>query len=81
MKNLYVGNLPHRTSEAELRNVFEAQGTIEKITLLTDRDTGRSGVSALSKWPMPVKATRRSRRSTAPTWADGLDHQYGQTGV
>ena len=42
MKNLYVGNLPHSTTEAELRNIFEAHGVIEKITLVTDRDTGRS---------------------------------------
>jgi RNA recognition motif-containing protein len=42
MKNLYVGNLPHSTTEAELRNVFEAHGVVEKITLVTDRDTGRS---------------------------------------
>jgi len=42
MKNLYVGNLPHSTTDAELRTVFEAHGTVEKITLVTDRDTGRS---------------------------------------
>ena len=42
MKNLYVGNLPHNTTEAELRNIFEAHGAVEKITLVTDRDTGRS---------------------------------------
>jgi len=42
MKNLYVGNLPHSTTEAELRNIFEPHGAIEKITLVTDRDTGRS---------------------------------------
>ena len=42
MKNLYVGNLPHTVSEAELRNLFEAHGTVERITLVTDRDTGRS---------------------------------------
>jgi len=42
MKNLYVGNLPHNTSEAELRNVFEAHGTVEKVNLVTDRETGRS---------------------------------------
>ena len=42
MKNLYVGNLPHTTTEAELRNLFEAHGAVEKITLVTDRDTGRS---------------------------------------
>ena len=42
MKNLYVGNLPHSTTETELRNVFEAHGAVEKVTLVTDRDTGRS---------------------------------------
>lgn len=42
MKNLYVGNLPHSTTESELRNLFEAHGAVEKITLVTDRDTGRS---------------------------------------
>jgi len=42
MKNLYVGNLPHSTSEAELRNLFETHGAVEKVTLVKDRDTGRS---------------------------------------
>lgn len=42
MKNLYVGNLPHSTTETELRNVFEAHGPVEKVTLVTDRETGRS---------------------------------------
>jgi RNA recognition motif-containing protein len=42
MKNLYVGNLPHSTTEAELRNVFEPHGAVEKVSLVTDRDTGRS---------------------------------------
>lgn len=42
MKNLYVGNLPHSTTETELRNLFETHGAVEKITLVTDRDTGRS---------------------------------------
>jgi RNA recognition motif-containing protein len=42
MKNLYVGNLPHSTTESELRNLFATHGAVEKITLVTDRDTGRS---------------------------------------
>ena len=42
MKNLYVGNLPHSTTESELRTVFEAHGAVEKVSLVTDRDTGRS---------------------------------------
>jgi RNA recognition motif-containing protein len=42
MKNLYVGNLPHSATEADLRKIFEEHGAVEKITLVTDRDTGRS---------------------------------------
>ena len=42
MKNLYVGNLPHSTTESELRNVFEAHGAVEKVSIVTDRETGRA---------------------------------------
>jgi cold-inducible RNA-binding protein len=42
MKNLYVGNLPHSTTESELRTVFEAHGAVDKISIVTDRETGRS---------------------------------------
>ena len=31
MKNLYVGNLPHSMTEAELRTAFEAHGAVEKV--------------------------------------------------
>jgi cold-inducible RNA-binding protein len=42
MKNLYVGNLAHSTTEGELRNAFEVHGAVEKVSLVTDRETGRS---------------------------------------
>ena len=42
MKNLYVGNIPHSATEAELRAAFEAHGPVDKISIVTDRDTGRS---------------------------------------
>jgi len=42
MKNLYVGNLPHSTTEAELRTAFEAHGTVDKVSIVTDRDIGRA---------------------------------------
>ena len=42
MKNLYVGNLPHSTTEADLRSVFAAHGAVEKVSVVMDRDTGRS---------------------------------------
>jgi RNA recognition motif-containing protein len=42
MKNLYVGNLPHSTTEADLRSLFESHGSVDKVSIVTDRDTGRS---------------------------------------
>jgi RNA recognition motif-containing protein len=42
MKNLYVGNLPHSATEADLRAFFEPHGAVEKVSIVTDRDTGRS---------------------------------------
>jgi cold-inducible RNA-binding protein len=42
MKNLYVGNLPHSTTEAELRTLFQAHGAVEKVSVVTDRETGRA---------------------------------------
>src|SRR5271154_2067143 len=42
MKNLYVGNLPHSTTEPELRGLFEAHGAVEKVSIVTDRETGRA---------------------------------------
>lgn len=42
MKNLYVGNLPHSTNEAELRNAFAVYGQVENVNIVADRDTGRA---------------------------------------
>jgi len=42
MKNLYVGNLPHTTTEAELRSVFQPHGEVAKVNIVTDRETGRA---------------------------------------
>ena len=42
MKKLFVGNIPHSTSEAELRALFEPHGKIDQVSIVTDRDTGRS---------------------------------------
>lgn len=42
MKNLYVGNLPHSATEADLRAVFQPHGDVEKVSIVTDRETGRA---------------------------------------
>ena len=42
MKNIFVGNLDFNTSEDELRQLFEAYGQVDRVAIMTDRDTGRS---------------------------------------
>lgn len=42
MKNIFVGNLAFATTEDELRQLFEAYGAVERVSILTDRETGRS---------------------------------------
>jgi RNA recognition motif-containing protein len=42
MKNLYVGNLPHSTTEADLSAAFEVYGQVDSVNIITDRDTGRA---------------------------------------
>ena len=39
MKN-YVGNLGSSTSEEALRRVFAAFGQVDRVSIMTDRDTG-----------------------------------------
>lgn len=41
MTKIYVGNLPFSATEESLRTLFSAHGTVEKISLITDRDTGK----------------------------------------
>ena len=42
MKNIFVGNLNFGATESAVRSLFEAYGTVERVNLITDRDTGRS---------------------------------------
>jgi RNA recognition motif-containing protein len=39
---MFVGNLSFQTTESDLTNLFEQAGQIESLTIITDRDTGRS---------------------------------------
>jgi cold-inducible RNA-binding protein len=42
VKNIFVGNLDFNTNEDELRRLFEAHGQVDRVSIMTDRDTGRS---------------------------------------
>jgi RNA recognition motif-containing protein len=42
LKNIFVGNLSFNTNEDELRQIFEPYGQVDRVSIMTDRDTGRS---------------------------------------
>jgi cold-inducible RNA-binding protein len=42
MKNVFVGNLSFGATEDAVRSMFEAYGVVERVNLITDRDTGRA---------------------------------------
>jgi cold-inducible RNA-binding protein len=41
-KKLYVGNLSFQTTESDVTDAFAHCGAVESVTLITDRDSGRS---------------------------------------
>jgi RNA recognition motif-containing protein len=42
LKNIFVGNLSFGATEDSVRTMFEAYGTVERVSIVTDRDTGRA---------------------------------------
>jgi cold-inducible RNA-binding protein len=42
MKNIFVGNLSYGVTEESVRSLFEQYGTVERASVVTDRETGQS---------------------------------------
>ena len=42
MKNIFVGNLDFAATDSSVRAMFEPYGSVDRVNLVTDRDTGRS---------------------------------------
>jgi len=41
MKKIFVGNLNFSVTEEALRSLFETYGTVERVNVVTDRDSGQ----------------------------------------
>jgi len=41
MKNIFVGNLSFGTTENTIRSLFESYGSVDRVNIVTDRDTGQ----------------------------------------
>ncbi|NPA03787.1 MAG: RNA-binding protein [Epsilonproteobacteria bacterium] len=42
MKQIYVGNLPYKSTEEEVKKLFSQYGEVSSVKLITDRETGRA---------------------------------------
>lgn len=58
MKNIFVGNLDFAATEESIRSLFQPYGTIERVNLVTDRDTGRPRGFAFVEMTVPAEADR-----------------------
>lgn len=58
MKNLFVGNMSFQTTEADLRALFAPFGTITRVHLAMDRETGRARGFAFVEMPNDAEAAK-----------------------
>jgi cold-inducible RNA-binding protein len=67
MKKIFVGNFAFTMTEAELRSMFEPHGRVDSVTIVTDRDTGRSRGFAF------VEMTENGEAEKAIAALNGMD--------
>jgi RNA recognition motif-containing protein len=51
LKNIFVGNLSFSSTEESVRQMFEPYGTVDRVSIITDRETGRSRGFAFVEMP------------------------------
>jgi cold-inducible RNA-binding protein len=67
MKNIFVGNLSFQTSEQQIRSLFEVHGGVDRVNVVTDRDTGQARGFAF------VEMSNTSEADTAIAALNGAD--------
>lgn len=58
MKSIYVGNLDFGATEDAVRSLFEQYGTVDRVSVIRDRDTGQSRGFAFVEMPDAAAAGR-----------------------
>ncbi|MCL6546092.1 MAG: RNA-binding protein [Bryobacteraceae bacterium] len=67
MTNIFVGNLSYQTTQEELYAAFANYGTVERVNIVTDRDTGQPRGFAF------VEMTNRSEAEAAMARLNGME--------
>jgi len=58
MKNIFVGNLSYNVSENAIRSLFEEYGAVERVSVVTDRDTGQQKGFAFVEMSVDAEGNR-----------------------
>lgn len=58
MKSLFVGNMNFQTTEGELRTLFEPFGSVTRVHMAMDRETGRARGFAFVEMPNDEEAAK-----------------------
>jgi len=64
--NIFVGNISFQTTQDELHAAFAQYGNVDRVNIVTDRDTGQPRGSRLSKCPTSTRRKLRFNSSTGP---------------
>ena len=67
MTNIYVGNLSFQTSQEDLTATFSQYGNVERVNIVTDRDSGQPRGFAF------IEMTERRDAETAISVLNGTD--------
>ena len=67
MTNIFVGNLSYQTTQDELHQAFAQYGEVERVNIITDRDTGQPRGFAF------VEMTERRDAETAIAQLNGAE--------
>jgi cold-inducible RNA-binding protein len=67
MTNIFVGNLSYQTGQAELEAAFAAFGSVERVSVVTDRDSGQPRGFAF------VEMTNKNEASNAIASLNGTE--------
>ena len=55
--NIYVGNLPYKISDADLRELFAAYGEVSSVSMVKDKMTGQSKGFGFVEMPNAAEAS------------------------
>jgi cold-inducible RNA-binding protein len=58
MKNIYIANLSFGTTEQTVRSLFEAYGTVDRVSIVTDRETGQPRGFGFVEMPNDAEAEK-----------------------